>query len=124
MAEAYDFGPEPWSLFLWVMQRVSGIFLVFLLFLHVIWLHFVDPLSVVTVAGVKLRLQALLFGVTDSLLLGFTVFHGMNGMRSVLYDYVGSPLGRKAISLSLMVAGVALFAYGLWAFLPFVMGLE
>jgi succinate dehydrogenase / fumarate reductase membrane anchor subunit len=124
MAEAYDVGPERWSLFLWVMQRITGIFLVVLLFLHVIWLHFVDPLSVVTVAGVKLRLQALLFGVTDTLLLGFTVFHGMNGMRSVLYDYVGSPLWRKAITWGLMAAGGTLFVYGLWAFLPFVLGFD
>jgi succinate dehydrogenase / fumarate reductase membrane anchor subunit len=124
VVEAYEIGPERWSLFLWVMQRVTGIFLVVLLFLHVIWLHFVDPLSVVSVAGVKLRLQALLFGVTDTLLLGFTVFHGMNGMRSVLYDYVGSSLGRRTISIGLMVAGSTLFVYGLWAFLPFVLGVE
>ncbi len=115
-------GPQKWSLFLWVMQRITGVFLVVLLFLHVIWLHFVDPHSVADVAGVRVRLQALLFGVTDSLLLGFVVFHGLNGMRSVLYDYVGSALRRRVISLSLMAAGVALFAYGLWAFLPFVLG--
>ncbi|MFQ5838502.1 MAG: hypothetical protein ACE5HJ_06940 [Thermoplasmata archaeon] len=124
MEEAYPAEPERWSLFLWVMQRITGVFLVVLLFLHVIWLHFVDPESVLMVADVRLRLQALLFGVTDSLLLGFTVFHGMNGMRSVLYDYVGSSLLRKAISWGLIAAGSLLFVYGLWAFLPFVLGID
>lgn len=122
MVEAYAPAPERWSLFLWVMQRITGVFLVVLLFLHVIWLHFVDPHSVLTVIGVRMRLQALLFGTTDSLLLGFAVFHGLNGMRGVLYDYVGSPMWRRVISLGLIAAGVALFAYGLWAFLPFVLG--
>ncbi len=124
MDETYAPTPQRWSLFLWVMQRVTGVFLVVLLFLHVIWLHYVDPDSVLTVAGVRLRLQALLFGVTDSLLLGFAVFHGMNGMRSVLYDYVGSGLKRRVISLLLILAGTILFAYGLWAFLPFVLGID
>ncbi len=115
--------PERWGLFLWVMQRVSGVFLVVLLFFHVIWLHYVDPESVLTVAGVQLRLQALLFGITDTLLLGFAVFHGLNGVRAVLFDYVASPRWRRISSALLLAAGVVLTGYGLWAFLPFVLGM-
>ncbi len=122
MGEVYAPEPQKWSLFLWVMQRIAGVLLVAFLFLHVIWLHYIDPESVLTVAGVQVRLQSLLFGVTDTLLLGFAVFHGLNGMRSVLYDYVGSTSKRRAISLLLILAGIVLFAYGLWAFLPFVLG--
>ncbi len=122
MAEAYVPAPQRWTLFLWVMQRISGVFLIALLLLHVIWLHYVDPESVLTVANVQIRLQSLLFGVTDTLLLAFAVFHGVNGMRSALYDYVGSPKKRRAISVGLLLAGMVLFAYGLWAFLPFVLG--
>lgn len=124
MEEAEAPGPQRWSLFLWVMQRVSGVFLIIFLLLHVIWLHYVDPDSVLTVAGVQVRLQTLLFGVTDTFLLGFAVFHGMNGMRSVLYDYIGSALRRRAVSVLLVLAGTVLFAYGLWAFLPFVLGID
>ncbi|MCJ2519570.1 MAG: hypothetical protein LN412_01295 [Candidatus Thermoplasmatota archaeon] len=124
MEDAYTTSPSKWSLFLWVTQRITGVSLILLLFLHVIWLHYVDPMSVLTVAGVTMRLQALLFGVTDSLLLGFAVFHGLNGMRSVLYDYITSPLRRRLISWSLVVMGTALLIYGLWVFLPFVLFLE
>jgi succinate dehydrogenase hydrophobic anchor subunit len=116
--------PDRWSFFLWVTQRVSGIFLVVLLLLHVIWLHYVDPGSVLTVAGVELRLQALLFGITDTLLLGFVVFHGLNGARTVLYDHVVSPRRRRIGSGLLLVAGAVLLGYGLWAFLPFVLGMQ
>lgn len=124
MDEVYAEGPQRWSLFLWVMQRISGVFLIVLLFLHVVWLHYVDPDSVLTVAGVQVRLQSLLFGVTDTSLLGLAVFHGMNGMRGVLYDYIGSPLRRRAVSALLILAGTVLFAYGLYAFLPFVLGID
>ncbi|MFQ5907888.1 MAG: hypothetical protein ACE5JE_03540 [Thermoplasmata archaeon] len=124
MATSNALGPDRWSFFLWVTQRISGIFLVILLLFHVIWLHYVDPASILTVGGVEIRLQALLFGITDTLLLGFVVFHGLNGVRSVLYDYVASPRRRRIGSGLLLVAGAILFGYGLWAFLPFVLGMQ
>lgn len=115
--------PGPWGFRLWVLQRLTGLGLVVLLVLHVVWLHYVDPASVMQVAGVELRLQALLFGVTDTLLLGIVVFHGMNGLRAILYDYVGSPRRRRMGSALLLGVGGLLLAYGLWAFLPFVLDL-
>jgi succinate dehydrogenase hydrophobic anchor subunit len=124
MATSNVLQPDRWSFFLWVTQRVSGIFLVVLLLFHVIWLHYVDPASVLTVAGVEIRLQALLFAITDTALLGFVVFHGLNGVRAVLYDHVVSSRRRRIGSALLLAAGGVLLGYGLWAFLPFVLGLQ
>jgi len=114
------------SMWLWILQRVTGIALIILLFTHILVLHYVDPnetieLYTVSREGVKLRMQHLLFILVDNLLLGFVLFHGFNGVRNVAYDYVSDPRWRRVIAALCFLAGLFLFLFALYAFVPLML---
>lgn len=112
----------------WLLQRLSALALIFLLGVHIWITHFADIGKVVGGQQeelvlfhlVRLRLQSLLFMLVDGALLGLALFHGLNGMRSVLLEW--RPLARKErwMTRSLWAVGLVAFGYGLrilWAFL-------
>lgn len=90
--------------FLWLLQRVSGLLLIAFVGLHV---------------GVQYGFWAspfrrsVLMGI-DWIMLGLVVYHGVNGLRTIAYDYVGNPATQRLVSSVLWAAGLALLAYGTW----------
>lgn len=88
----------------WLLQRASGLALVILAGVHVIVQHALLPVVV--------RRPAQL--AVDWLLLALVLYHGLNGVRTVAYDYVATPAAQRAIAAALWAAGLALFAYGGW----------
>lgn len=110
------------SMWLWVLQRVSGAALIVLLLIHLVVLHYMDPHDAIAVGEVEIRLQGLTFMIIDNLLLGFVVFHAFNGVRNAAYDYTSDPRKRAAVSAVLVIVAVSLFAFAVWAFLPFMLG--
>ncbi len=95
------------SAFLWLLQRASGLLLVGLVGIHVGVQHalFPSPFR-----------RAVLLG-TDWMLLGTVLYHGLNGLRTIVYDYVGDPPAQRLVSGVLWVVGLALLAYGSWGLL-------
>lgn len=110
------------SMWLWILQRVSGAALIVLLLIHMVVLHYMDPHAAIAVAEVKIRLQGLTFMVINNLLVGFVIFHAFNGVRNVVYDYTSDPRKRAAVSAVLVIVSIFLFAFAVWAFLPFMIG--
>ncbi|MFN3973655.1 MAG: hypothetical protein ACK4K2_00015 [Dehalococcoidia bacterium] len=119
---------RPHGFWQWLLQRLSALALIFLLSVHIWITHFADIGKVVGGQQeelvlfhlVHLRLQTLLFMLVDGALLGLALFHGLNGMRSVLLEW--RPLARKErwMTRSLWAVGLVAFGYGLralWAFL-------
>jgi len=77
----------------WLFMRLSGVVLLFLAVFHLFWMHFaigVDNIDFQTVAG---RWSNPLWRLYDFALLVFALGHGVNGLRTVLEDYV-RPTGR------------------------------
>ena len=95
--------------------------LIVVLLFHMIVLHYVDPSAEITLADTHVRLQSFLFIIVDSLLLGFGLFHGLNGVRNVAYDYFPKPGTRKAISSILLIVGVVVFAWGAFVLVNLVL---
>lgn len=96
------------SVILWVTQRVTAILLVALLGLHLWASNFTTGWA------------AFLRGTVDLSLLALALFHGFNGVRSVVLDFGLGSAGRQFLSVSLTIIGfVALLfgAYGLWPLL-------
>jgi succinate dehydrogenase hydrophobic anchor subunit len=89
---------------LWLLQRASGLALVPLAGLHVAVQHGLLPFA--------FRRPVLI--TVDWLLLAIVLYHGLNGVRTVAYDYVARPRAQRAVGRALWVAGIALFAYGGW----------
>jgi succinate dehydrogenase hydrophobic anchor subunit len=61
------------------------------------------------------RSQQGLFMVTYIILLGAALFHGLYGLRSMLYELSFSKAAEKAIGMVCALAGVGLFIYGSYA---------
>jgi len=61
------------------------------------------------------RSQQLIYMVTYILLLGAALFHGLYGLRSMLFELSLSKAMEKAIGGVCAIAGIALFVYGSYA---------
>jgi succinate dehydrogenase / fumarate reductase membrane anchor subunit len=109
------------SFWLWFLQRVSSVGLIVVLLFHMVVLHYVDPSAKITLAATLVRLQSFLFIIVDSLLLGFGLFHGLNGVRNVAYDYFPKPGTRKVISNMLLIVGVIVFVWGAFVLVNLVL---
>jgi succinate dehydrogenase / fumarate reductase membrane anchor subunit len=109
------------SFWLWFLQRVSSVGLIIVLLFHMIVLHYVDPSAEITLADTELRLQSFLFILVDTFLLVFALFHGLNGVRNVAYDYFPKPGSRKIISNVLLIVGVSVFIWGAFVLVNLVL---
>jgi succinate dehydrogenase / fumarate reductase membrane anchor subunit len=109
------------SFWLWFFQRISSVGLIVVLLFHMVVLHYVDPSAEITLADTELRLQSVLFVLVDSFLLAFALFHGLNGVRNVAYDYFPKPGTRKALSILLLIVGLAVFVWGAFVLVNLVL---
>jgi succinate dehydrogenase hydrophobic anchor subunit len=55
------------------------------------------------------------FPVTYVLLLGTALFHGLYGLRNILFELNPKAPLRSLLSVALIVAGVGLFVLGTWS---------
>lgn len=95
---------------LWILQRASGLLLILLVGIHLGVQH--------SLFHVPLR-RTVLIGV-DWLLLAVVLYHGLNGLRTVAYDYVHRRPAQCTVDLALWIAGLALLVYGSWGLLVFI----
>jgi succinate dehydrogenase / fumarate reductase membrane anchor subunit len=90
------------SAFLWLSQRVTAVLLVLLLGLHLWASNFVTDWTVLFRAGVELSLLAL------------ALFHGLNGVRTIVLDFGVAPAARRFLSVSLVALGITAFIFGVY----------
>ena len=108
---------------LWTMHIASGSVILLLLGLHMAIMHLDATLGIFGTEGaepvewesVVARAQSLFFTVTYVLLLGAALYHGIYGLRNILFELNPGAGLRKAINVGLALVGVALFAFGTWA---------
>ncbi len=105
---------------LWFWHILTGIVILILLGVHMGTMHMGAILSHIGIgssdpvksAEVFHRSQQLIYMVTYIILLGAALFHGLYGLRSMLFE-LSLPKGmEKAISFVCTIAGVVLFVYG------------
>ena len=100
---------ETWS---WYFMRVSGLVLVFMALLHFSITHIINDVVETDSVFVAERWDNPLWRLFDWSLLTLALFHGLNGVRWIIDDYVRSPAKRAATkAVTYGVSGV-LFAYG------------
>ena len=107
-------GFERWA---WFFMRVSGVALLGLAVFHLLWMHFaigVDNIDFQTVAG---RWANPLWRIYDLALLVFALTHGVNGLRTVLEDYVASP--RRLLAVKGVVYTLAFLLMSMGAYIIF-----
>ncbi len=66
-------------------------------------------------ANVLSRMKSLFFVVTYPIFAGAVLFHGLYGLRNILFELgIGRGL-KSALNVVLVLGGVGLFAFGAWA---------
>ena len=103
---------RPQGVWAWILQRVTAVLLFIFLGTHLVVLHYVDENLVINFAGVAARFKSVLYVIVDSGLLAIGLYHALNGLRAVIFDFVASESARRAITYVLLVVGVAFLLWG------------
>jgi len=110
------YGPRPASggfeVFSWYFIRVSGIALIFLVIIHLLFMHVTTDVACTTFQFVAARYANPLWRVFDWLLLTLALLHGMNSLRIVIDDYVPSRTWRIRIVSILAILTLVFFMLG------------
>ncbi len=94
------------SVWLWLLQRITAVLLVLFLGLHLWASNFAADWA------------ALLRAIVDLSLLVLALFHGLNGVRTIVLDFGVGLQGRRFLSVSLAMLGIAAFLFGVYGFWP------
>ena len=112
----------------WFLQRVTGAGLIVLLLIHFIVNHYFNITEaeqgalegLVVFDNVAERFETIGYWVISILLLSFTLFHGLNGIRNIVIDYGARGAAEKAATGVLSIIGVAAFVFGIFALAAFL----
>jgi succinate dehydrogenase / fumarate reductase membrane anchor subunit len=66
-------------------------------------------------ANVVARGRSAAFMVSYIFLLGAALFHGLYGLRNILFELNPASWLKRGVSIVLLLCGLALFVYGTWA---------
>jgi succinate dehydrogenase cytochrome b556 subunit len=111
---------EELGMWTWLLQRVSGLLLLFYLFLHLWILHYSNLPDKATFDSILMRLQSPFFLIFDLMLLALVIFHGLNGLRVIIIDFGIDTRTQKIVFILLMLMGVSMFLFGVYALWPFI----
>jgi len=107
----------------WTWHMAAGVVILFLLGLHMLIMHLggathlFAPFAGESVSkdNSLFRDGRLFFTITYILLLGVALYHGLYGLRTILFELTLKPAAEKALSVFLLVVGLGLFGLGTWA---------
>jgi len=110
----------------WSLQRFSAVLLIVFLAVHIYASHFMgvgeetgeEPL--ITFDEVSVRLDQLLYVVVDYGMLSMVLLHGLNGFRTVLFDFDMFAKRKRLVDRMLWVVGVVTLLWGIVILLPFI----
>ena len=94
--------PRPESgieLYAWVFMRLSGILLLVLALVHLFYMHVLNNVTVIDFQFVARRYATPFWRTFDLMMLWLALIHGLNGLRTVVIDYV-RPHGWRFASLA------------------------
>ncbi|MEW5806214.1 MAG: succinate dehydrogenase, cytochrome b556 subunit [Acidobacteriota bacterium] len=106
----------------WLIQRITGAFLLLFLGVHFFITHFSAKVvnSKIDFQTVADRFRETTFWHNwDWLLLAFALFHGVNGIRAIILDFGVKPLTARVLFWLMMVICVVVFVYGFTALTAF-----
>lgn len=102
---------------LWILQRLSAYGLLFFLAVHLYFVYFarVDVSSALTAAAARQPFQSFPTGfvINEALLLICALFHGLNGVRNIIYDWTTNTGLRRSINAILIAVGMLAAFYGI-----------
>lgn len=106
----------------WFFQRLSAVLLVILLAAHIIAAHYWHVGEEISVDTVNERLKNVAFIAIDYSMLAMVLLHGLNGTRTILFDFDMFIKRRKAVDMGLWILGIATMIWGIIILWPFISG--
>ncbi len=108
---------------MWTWHVLAGLVILVFLGLHMVIMHldavvglFNAPGTVpIDWANVVARGKTIFFPVTYIVLLGAALFHGLYGLRNILFELNPSPGLKRFLGVVIGLVGWGLFIYGSWA---------
>ena len=108
---------------LWTWHLLAGLVIFVLLGLHMAVMHLDTLLGWFNPEGLKpiawesvlQRARMGFFTVSYIVLLGAALFHGLYGLRNILFELGPARGVKSALNLVLAAGGVGLFVFGAWA---------
>ena len=122
MPSPYGSRPKPsggFELAAWLFMRVSGILLLGLALGHLAIMHLVNNVDVIDFQFVSKRYAGPFWRIYDLFLLLLALTHGMNGLRTVVDDFIQRPPLRVGIQMALYTLGFVLLILGSFTILTF-----
>ena len=107
----------------WTWHMAAGVIILFLLGLHMLIMHtggithWFSPSGGESISRENslARDGQLFFTTTYIILLGLALYHGLYGLRTILFELTLKPAAEKTISVALLLLGLGLFGLGTWA---------
>ena len=114
--------PRPESgleLYAWMFMRFSGVLLLFLALGHLAVMHLINNVEVIDFQFVAQRYATPFWRTYDLLMLWLALIHGLNGLRTLVADYISSNGWRVFSMAAIWVVGIVLLTLGSLAILTF-----
>lgn len=107
----------------WTWHMVGGVVILLLLGLHMLIMHLGGITHLFTPYGGEavskgnslFRDGKLFFTITYVVLLGVALYHGLYGLRTILFELTLRPATEKVVTFIFLFTGLALFGLGTWA---------
>ena len=96
----------------WKWMRYSAMLLIPLVGIHIVLQDVIVGVHSMDLNYVAERWANIFWRAFDALLLGFTMAHGINGLRQVLNDFIQGERARKIVSWGLFIFWLAITAFG------------
>jgi len=112
----------------WFFQRLSAVLLIVFLGIHLYVAHFMGVSeenpgeTLITFNDVQVRLDQLIYVVVDYGMLSMVLLHGLNGLRTVAFDFDMFAKRKKLVDVGLWVLGIATLIWGIIILFPFIFG--
>jgi succinate dehydrogenase cytochrome b556 subunit len=107
----------------WVLQRISGAALLFIVAIHIWSLHYAHPDKPPDYGTEVARLKTIGYIVFDISLLVLALYHGLNGVRNIVLDYTRNQAAIRRWAIGLSAVGVIFSVFGALAVIKiFTMG--
>jgi succinate dehydrogenase / fumarate reductase membrane anchor subunit len=97
---------------LWMLQRVTAVFLIGVLAFHFVLLHFLNHAAEITFLGTQARMSQWGYLATMWLFLVTATFHGVNGVYNALLNQGLSGTAKRVVAAVLALAGLLLIVQG------------
>jgi succinate dehydrogenase / fumarate reductase membrane anchor subunit len=98
----------------WIVQAVTGVLVLVLITVHMIANHFIVSRGLRNFDDVAAYLSNPIVVVWEVVFLAVVTWHGLLGLRAILFDFGFSPVIERRITRILTVVGVVAVAYGMW----------